>query len=163
MRRISSLFLFFGLLGAFPAMAAPSKMPLDLHRTAPEVKAQIKVIQEQLADGATYSEIAPEQRSQVSEALGRITAKLEWDGAVSRISGSGQADAFNDQEVINTILTKAKDDSRLVCKHERATGSNRLSSNCMTVAERRRLKEQGQKAIRDLRDRNVQVDPRAAN
>ena len=144
-------------------MAAAPAAPLDLHKPAPEVEAQIKTIQQQLGDGNTYSEISAEQRSEVRTALGRITAKLERRGDGLVIPERDQADAFNDQEVVNTILIKAKDDSRLVCRRERATGSNRLTSNCMTVAERRRLKEQGEKAMRDLSQRSLQYDPRGGN
>ncbi|HBK46872.1 MAG TPA: hypothetical protein DDZ67_10660 [Xanthomonadaceae bacterium] len=160
MLRITSVLMLAGLAGsAFAKTNGP--VPLDLHKPADQVAVQMKTIQQDLGDGETYSEISPDQRSQVREALGRIQGKLERNGSVSTIPERDQAEIFNDQELVNTILTKAKEDSRLVCRRERATGSNRLTSNCMTVAERRRLKEQGQKAMMDLSQRGLQYDPRA--
>jgi hypothetical protein len=51
---------------------------------------------------------------------------------------------FNDQEVVNTLLTQARADSRLVCDRSRPTGSHRRQTKCQTVAERRRRMESDQ-------------------
>ncbi|HUH90339.1 MAG TPA: hypothetical protein VLZ76_06750, partial [Lysobacter sp.] len=42
---------------------------------------------------------------------------------------------------LNQILARAADDSRLVCRRERPTGSKMPVNLCKTVAERRRVRE----------------------
>lgn len=152
--------IFAALIFSAAAARAGNEPPLNLHQPASEVARQIKAIQDGLADGETYSEISTEQRSQVREALGRIQNKLEnTQQAGGAVAKRDEAEVFNDQEVVNTILTRAKEDSRMVCRRERPVGSNRPVSQCMTVAERRRLKDRVQS---DLTQSQLSYDRRAA-
>jgi len=152
------------ILGSFAlagnALAVAAQPPLDLHSPPEAVAKQLHKINEQLADGETYSEISVDDRSKVRAALGRITGAIEVAGG-RPLSPEAETNAFNDQEIVNTILTQAKEDSRLVCERERQMGSNRIVSKCMTVAERNRLRDQGQKAARDLSQRQLQWTPAA--
>jgi hypothetical protein len=43
---------------------------------------------------------------------------------IEQVSPQDRTEIFNDQEVINTIMTRAHADSRMVCRRERTTGSN---------------------------------------
>ncbi len=151
--------LLSSLVLAASAVAAPAQAPLDLHNSSEVVAKQLQKINKELADGETYSEISVENRSKVREALGRITAALDAAGG-RPLTAEAETQAFNDQEVVNTLLTGAKEDSRVVCEREKQMGSNRITSKCMTVAERRRLREQGERATRDLSQRQLQFDPR---
>ena len=79
-------------------------------------------------------------------ALGR-----EIRATVSTPSGlhpAAQADVVNDQELVNTLLAKARADSRLVCRREVPTGSNRPQTICMTVAERAAARERSMDVMR---------------
>ena len=89
--------------------------------------------------------------AEVREALDRISRELEGVDSVAELAEPAKVTVFNEQERINTILTQAKADSRLVCDHSRPTGSNRKVTKCQTVAERRRRME----ADRDHLQRNV--------
>ncbi|HEY0335436.1 MAG TPA: hypothetical protein VGC74_17330 [Stenotrophomonas sp.] len=145
---------------AGPAFAAAKVVPLDLHTSAEAANKQLQTINTQMNDGETFAEISPEDRSRVREALGRITGALEKANG-HPLTPEAETQAFNDQEIVNTLLTQAKDDSRVVCERERQMGSNRITSKCMTVAERRRLREQGEKAVRDLSQRQLTRSPGA--
>jgi len=52
------------------------------------------------------------------------------------------------KELVNTLLAKARADSRLVCRREKLTGSNRAQTVCMTVAERDAARERSMEAMR---------------
>lgn len=65
-----------------------------------------------------------------------------------------RGEVFNDQERINTLLTRAHEDSRQICQHTRSTGSNMPKSRCLTVAERRRIEEKGKALLNDQRTFN---------
>src|SRR3546814_12843539 len=65
---------------------------------------------------------------------------------------------FTDQELINNILTEAGENSRLVCKRVKRTGSHMSSNQCMTVAARDRAREHAQEQLRHHTPRSL---PRA--
>ncbi len=110
---------------------------------------QMRAIELDLADGETYSEISAEDKAAAMAALQRIAQKLESSGGVGNLTASEKAAVFNDQELANNILTKAGEDSLLVCKREKKVGSHRTTTHCATVAERRRAADRTQNALRD--------------
>ena len=102
---------------------------------------QIETIEKQLNDGETYSELKAEERARVREVLARLRSVGEsyTDGAP--MPESTRTQVFNDQEVVNTVLTRAREDSRLICRREKTIGSNRTVTQCATVAQRARQRE----------------------
>lgn len=151
-------FGFFILLSlaASTAYAAPNKSAAGLDLNASFMQ-QKERIERDLGDGETYAEISSQDRATVREALNRIAGKLDMAGGVESLTGQQKADVFNDQEKINTILTKASEDSRLVCRRERKVGSHREITECLTVAERRRNYENAQKTMRDVKVPTLQA------
>lgn len=99
-----------------------------------------------LADlnGDKYREITPDNKSKVAEAMNRIQHRLEGVSNIDRLPEPTRVEIFNDQSLINNILTQAAADSRLICKREKTIGSNFPQNNCLTVAERRRQKTTAQ-------------------
>ena len=146
--------LFAGLLAALatPAFAAGSDTQLDLTAA---FDAQRSVILAALQDGKTYAEIKAEDGREVRASLDRIAGLLDGRPTVASLSEAEKVKVFNEQEVVNTILTRARADSRVVCTRERRVGSHRTTSVCYTVAERRRMHDQTQNALID--NRRVQL------
>lgn len=140
------------LSAAWGAVAAPAQPPLDVSADPARVSAQIEQIRRELADGKTYVEIGSEQKLAVQAALDRLSHAFDRSGG-SQLSASEQVSALSDQRAVNEILTKARDDSRLICRRQAKVGSNMLTSQCMTVAQRRRAEEAGKKGLDDLRSR----------
>ena len=112
-----------------------------------EQRAQIET---DLADGKTYSELSHGDRATVRESLQRISFELDGIASLDDLNEAAKARVFNDQEQINTILTQAAADSRVVCTREAKTGSNRKVTTCQTVAERNRRRELDQGNLRDV-------------
>ena len=79
----------------------------------------------------------------------RIERTIETRGS-TELSADEQVTVFNDQEVVNTVLTSAKDDSRMVCQRVRAVGSNMVTSQCMTVAQRREMRRNSERNMNDV-------------
>ncbi|AKC88180.1 hypothetical protein [Pseudoxanthomonas suwonensis] len=121
---------------------------LDLSRS---FEAQRQAIVGALADGKTYSEISAADRQQVAASLDRISSLLGDAQSADQLSEAAKVEVFNEQERINTLLTRAHEDSRLVCIREKRVGSHRPTNNCMTVAERRRMREQTLDALQSKR------------
>lgn len=139
------------LLAAAPTLALAGQES-QLALAEGDFAEQRAEIEQDLADGKTYAEISNRQRSEVREALDRIARELEGADSVAELAEPAKVTVFNEQERINTILTQAKADSRLVCDHSRPTGSHRRVTKCQTVAERQRRRE----ADQDHLQRNIQ-------
>ena len=143
-----TLIAFF--LAAIPALTFAAQES-QLALAEGDFAEQRAEIEEDLADGKTYAEINSRDRAEVREALDRISRELEGVDSVAELAEPAKVTVFNEQERINTILTQARADSRLVCDNSRATGSHRRTTKCQTVAERRRRME----ADQDHLQRNV--------
>lgn len=109
---------------------------------------QRATILKDLDGGKVYSEISSKERGQVKDALNRLSGALQSPMGVQGLSEEEKARVFNDQELVNTILTRAGEDSRVVCTREKTVGSHRPTTRCLTVAERRRMTDNGQNALR---------------
>lgn len=129
------------LMIAGVAMAEP-----HVDMTRGDFEAQRMRILDKLADGTTYVEIAAEDRATVTTTLERMSQLLANAGIdrIDELDQSRQAALFNDQERVNTLLTRAAEGSRLVCRREKQTGSNRATTQCLTVAQRARARENGE-------------------
>jgi len=109
-----------------------------------EQKAQL----ERALNSKTYYEISDKNKEEVLKALGRMERHLEGISAISELRPDARVAVFNDQELINNLLTEAAEDSRLVCKREKKLGSNMPVNTCMTVAQRREAQEQARETMR---------------
>ncbi|SDQ55580.1 hypothetical protein [Pseudoxanthomonas sp. CF125] len=148
MFRLAFISLLLAMVSG-PAFAATTRASVDVAEGA--FAEQRKAIEADLADGETYSEISTEDRATVNQALDRIAGLFQTYGSVERLSWEDRTQMFNDQEQINNILTKAGEDSRLVCRREKKVGSHRVTTQCSTVANRRRAMEDSQNVLRDNR------------
>jgi len=126
-------------------MANDRGVRIDVGKDFSEQRA---LILKELGDGETYSEISTDDRRKVEAALARISATLDRAGGADELGESQKVEVFNDQELVNNILTRAGEDSRLVCKRVRKTGSHMTSNQCMTVAARKRAMEHAQDQLR---------------
>lgn len=134
----------FATLLLATAGAAMAEAQVDMTRG--DFETQRTRILEELGGGATYAEIPTEDRATVTATLERMS-KMLADAGVERIDEldpTRKTALFNDQERVNTLLTRAAENSRLVCRREKQTGSNRATTQCLTVAQRIRARERGE-------------------
>ncbi|RXK67752.1 hypothetical protein ERT44_07285 [Stenotrophomonas sp. MA5] len=154
MYRVTMIALVLCLSGA--AVAKTEKSALQMDRQAP-VAGQVQQV-EQALQAPEYAELSADDRSQIQQALARITQRMGGRQRVDELPPQIQAQVFNDQERVNQLLARAHDDSRQVCTYQRTTGSNMPKGRCLTVAERRRIEEKGKALINDQRTFN-NLDP----
>lgn len=146
------LFPLLGLALAVVHGRALAAAPLvDVNRPFEEQRSTILA---ELNDGTTYSEISADDRRRVVSSLNRISGLLD-NREASELPEATRVEVFNEQELVNALLAGAREDSRLVCKREKKTGSNRPTNNCMTVAERRRAQEESQAEMQKLLRRPI--------
>ena len=136
--------IFSGLLASVGAAYRARSPDVEIEVSEMESPRQI----EALADGETYREIPSQDRQTVKESLDRISGLLGDAQNADQLPEATRVEVFNEQERVNTLLTKAREDSRLVCTREKKVGSHRTTNSCKTVAERRRDMEESQNALR---------------
>lgn len=136
------------------AFAKPAELPV---RSGEPFAAQQQKVRADLQAGEVYSEISAEHRGQVVAALERMSLVI-GDGSIESLSPEKKIAVFNDQELVNTVLTKAREDSRQICRREKTLGSQMASTQCFTVAERERMKRSSQNYLQSVQGgRDVKV------
>ena len=138
------LLLLLVLAAPGVVFAKPAELPL---RAGEPFRVQQQKVRADLQGGEVYSEITAENRGRVVDALERMSL-LVGDGSIESLSPEKKVEVFNDQELVNNLLTEAREDSRLICRREKTLGSQMASTQCFTVAERERMKQSSQSYLR---------------
>ena len=134
---------FVAAADAAPRDKSQKAQALDLNKPLPE---QVELIQKQLDDGETYAEIATADRANVKASLAKLASIVNENGG--SLNPQQKTQLLNEQNTINQILSQAAADSRLVCRREAQIGSLRTTTQCKTVAERRRDAQEAQETMR---------------
>lgn len=113
-------------------------------------EAQRNQIERDIARSERYAEIGYNGRRDVLANLAAISRLLEGVTSLEQLEYAERVEMFNLQEQVNNILTKAADDSRIICKRQKVTGSHRTETSCHTVAQLRIAREDSQKQMRDV-------------
>ncbi|QOW22667.1 hypothetical protein [Novilysobacter avium] len=147
--RIALPMLFAMLAGPLVAAETSAPQPLDIE-TIEDFSVYEKAIIHQLDNSNTYEEITPEQRSRALTLMTEIKAIIDRSGSIATLPPLPRVDVFNRQEELNQILAQAEEDSRVICRRERPTGSKLPINKCMTLAERRKTREGGKQYLREI-------------
>ncbi len=143
-----SIALIIALAAAPLALAqTPANSPVAVE--AGDFASQRAAIEKKLADGKTYAEISQTDRREVRTALERMSVLLEGGKSADALTDDQKVDLFNAQETVNSLLTRAASDSRVVCSRVEKTGSHRKISVCSTVAERDRRRARDQDRLQN--------------
>ncbi len=94
-------------------------------------------IERDLSKGKKYAEIGDRERAKVLRSLDRMSRMMDGKTSLDDLAPEQKVDLFNNQELVNQLLTQASEDSRMICQRERPPGSRIPVSVCKTVAQRR--------------------------
>ena len=107
-------------------------------------------ILQDIKDDEVYNEISYKDVKVVKDALDKMTITLSGVANISELTVDERADLFNNQGLVNTILTMAENDSRTVCRRTGRLGTNFKTTTCETVRDRRERQEADRLAIDSL-------------
>lgn len=111
--------------------------------------AQRKAIVDGFASGERYAEISSGDKAKVMSSLDRIDQLLGDHTEIDALRADEKVSLYNEQEIINNILTKAQKDSREVCKRHRPVNSRLAVNECHTVAEWERRRTEARDLMQD--------------
>jgi hypothetical protein len=115
-----------------------------------QFEAQKQVILKDIKDDTVYAEISYNDTKLVRDALDRMSVALGGVSGLGEMTEEQRGDLYNDQNLVNTILTMAENDSRQVCRRRGRLGTNFKVTTCETVKERRERQEADRLAIDKL-------------
>lgn len=140
------LTLFSALLMTFSISAAETTK-LSAFEMFEEQKATIL---KDIKDDTIYDEIEYSDVKLVKGALENMTITLSGVTDVTELSDDSKAELFNNQEIVNTILTMAENDSRMVCRRRGTLGTNFKTTTCESMKDRRERQEADRIAIDNM-------------
>lgn len=131
--------------------------PLDelTSQTLPEQRAAVIAA---FRPGERFAELDVSGRDAVLAAFDRMREVLGAAASVAELDPDRKVELFNDQELINEILTEAQRDSRITCKRNRTVNSRIKTSECHTFAEWERRRERARK-LAEMNKRSVSCPP----
>ena len=143
--QLCSILLALAASVSLAAAKEPKEDPISTDIAEfPTLRAEI----EEDLKGDTYSELTRTQREEIKAALDRMEKTLAGVDSIQNLDIDDRTQLFNDQELVNNVLTKAREDSRTICRKQVRTGSHRLNQYCRTVGEIQREREGSQDALR---------------
>lgn len=139
--RLVSMLVCLGLAGAGVADVgfakdAPSGALVEMFEE------QREAIVAGFAEGGIYAETSVRDRRRVLDALDRLQSNVSGTASIKDLDADVKVAVFNDQELINGILTEAREESREVCEFAAPVGTRFKTSICYTVAEWNRIRQQ---------------------
>lgn len=143
--------MFFALALLVPVLAfADSGKSLDLDK----VVAQQKQIRSDLISSKDYRGLSEAQRTELLSKQDSLLKILEGKQSADDLTRDQQMQAFNDLEWIEAMLNDA-DGDRMICRRERAIGTNRMTRVCRTAeqmeVDRERARQEMSRSERNMR------------
>ena len=112
---------------------------------------QKSLILQDIKDHVVYAEIEYSDVKLVRGTLDNMSLLLANAGTLEAMTTDQRANLFNQQELVNTILTMAENDSRRVCRRRGTLGTNFKTTTCETIKERRERQEVDRRYIEQFR------------
>lgn len=103
-----------------------------------------------IKEGVVYKEITYGDLKLVQDTLDIMSTNLGSVSEVSEITPQVMTELRNQQELVNTILTMAENDSRQVCSRRGTLGTNFKTTTCESVKDRRQRQEADRMMIEGL-------------
>jgi hypothetical protein len=111
--------------------------------------AQIREAQTQLrqaieAKRGNYVHFSDEERREIFARQDDVLAAIEGRQAIDELSNDERVRLANALSAVDAAVNKAED-NRMICERIKPIGSNRPQNKCMTVGQRRKLREDAQR------------------
>jgi hypothetical protein len=91
-------------------------------------------VRREMDQGGRYQYVKPDERIKVDAALTEMSGLFAANDSVASMPEPSKIKLFNDQEVVNSILTQ-RDGDRVICTKTAPVGSHIPITNCHTYAQ----------------------------
>ena len=105
-------------------------------------------VRRQMDTGGKYEFVPPDERTKIDKSFGEMTALFDQFDTVSAMNQDAKVKLFNNQEIVNSILTK-RDRDRVICVNQAPIGSHIRQTSCHTYAQEVQAHQETQKQMSD--------------
>ncbi len=91
-------------------------------------------VRQEMEGGGRYQYVKPDERRTIDQKLTEMETLFDENGSVQSMKQDTKIKLFNDQEVVNSILTR-RDRDRVICKNEAPLGSHIPVTTCHTYGQ----------------------------
>ncbi|TXH78013.1 MAG: hypothetical protein E6Q88_00065 [Lysobacteraceae bacterium] len=118
---------------------------IEIHSTPAQIRATQDSLKRSIEKKeGDYADLSDKDRKAILDKQADIYRLIEGRTTIEELGPNGKIELANALESMNALLTKAED-SRMVCERVKVIGSNRPQNKCMSVGERKRLREKIQR------------------
>jgi hypothetical protein len=93
---------------------------------------------------SNYAHFTDAERKAIFAKQDEITALIDGKTTIEELGPNGKIALANALESVKALVARAED-NRLICERVKPLGSNRPQNKCISVGERRRLREAAQR------------------
>lgn len=108
-------------------------------------------VRRQMDQGGKYEFVPADERVKIDKSFTEMTALFDQYGTVEAMNQDAKVKLFNDQETVNSILTK-RDRDRVICTNQAPIGSHIRQTNCHTYAQEVQAHQETQKQMTDWKN-----------
>jgi hypothetical protein len=91
-------------------------------------------VRNEMQSGGRYEYVTADERKTIDTKLTEISALFDKNGSVADMSQDTKVQLFNDQEIVNSILTH-RDRDRVICQNTAPIGSHIPVTTCHTYGQ----------------------------
>lgn len=111
---------------------------------------QKEQILDDLKTDRVYKVMSKQNKKLVRDALDRMTETMGDSQEIEQLTKEDRTRLYNDQELVNTVLTMAENDNRQVCSRRSRVGTHFKTTECESIGDRRERQEQDRIAIQRM-------------
>jgi hypothetical protein len=147
---LTGLVLALAVQSSLAATADPGQPPVNAD-TKDSFAAVSGWVRKEMDTGGRYSYVSSSERTEVETKLREMSDMLDKSGSVAQMNDTDKTRMFNDQEAVNSILSK-RDGERVICKNVVPIGSHIPVKTCKTMAQ---MEEDRKNARQFLQDKST--------
>jgi hypothetical protein len=108
-------------------------------------------VRKEMVHGGRYEFVKADERRKIDKSLDDMTQLFDQYGNVQAMNQDTKVRLFNDQELVNSILTK-RDRDRVICTNQAPLGSHIPITTCHTYGQEIEAREGTQNQLEQWRD-----------
>ncbi len=142
MRILLSTAMLAALLFALPASAEDA---IAIDSTPAQIRAaQVDLRQAIERKSGNYSHFIDDERKEIFARQDEVLALIEGKTTIEELAPDDKIALANALAAVDAAVTRAED-NRMICERIKPVGSNRPQNKCISVGQRRRMREEAQR------------------
>jgi len=113
-------------------------------------------VRKEMEPGGRYEYVKPKERTSIEQSLAEMEALFKASGGVEHMKQDDKVKLFNDQEVVNSILTR-RDRDRVICEDKPKLGSHVRTTSCHTYGQEEEARRGSQDVMGEWTRRGCSV------